>query len=311
MSSGVSEPLRRQGCCLSCVHFSSCFASWTERRNGQYELVRCGFDQVPKSRRTALKREAAKPAWLAEAEDYIRALEGIESVAIHYDGRAISEIHVVSSSDRVPRLISRDVETALKAREIKVDHRVISVAQVRRPASHASNGHTPMEVAPPQVEPDVPEAVVSGMNRPTGLPLRELHSIPGGLRPEPGGNGVHHVPRPLIAAPASEFEDASSRLRFLSVNVMTMGYRSTADVELSCGGQTVLGTQSGISSRLGTPRLVAAAALEALKQLVTDEAEFGLEGMDFLELGGQRLALVAVACLEDRRQRVWVETDLG
>jgi hypothetical protein len=226
-------------------------------------------------------------------------------VAIHYDGRTITEIHVVSSSDRAPRLISRDVETALKAREIKVDHRVISVAQVKRAPLHASNGHAPGEVEAPSPQ---PTEAGSAAPRAAELPAPELHSVPGRMQPELLGNGIHRTPRPMFPTSAPDIEDASSRLRFLSVNVMTMGYRATADVELSCGGQQVLGTQSGISSRLGTPRLVAAAALEALKQLVTDEAEFGLEGLEFLELGGQRLALVAVACLEGRRQRVFYGT---
>ncbi len=244
--------------------------------------------QVPKSRRTALTHEATKPAWILEAEQQVRALEGIERVAIVWDGRSISEIHIVSSSDRAPRLISRDVETALKAREIKVDHRVISVAQVRKSvngdAAHATNGHAPVE---PSLELPPPG--------PALLPIqgtRIADPRPRAIRPG-YANGTD-----------PEGEEASARLRFQSVNVMNVGFRATADVELSLLGQVVLGTRSGIGSRMGTPRLVASAALEALKQLVAEDVEFGLEAMDFVEIGGQRVAIVAIVCLEDRRQRV-------
>lgn len=251
--------------------------------------------QVPKSRRTALTREATKPAWILEAEEHVRALEGIEGLSIVWDGRSISEIHVVSSSDRAPRLISRDVETALKAREIKVDHRVISVAQVRKSANgdaaHAGNGHAHAPGAPAPAT-DPPPNGPTLVSMPNSRPVDSMTIAPHPIRPV---RFNQHVP---------ESEETSSRLRFQSVNVMTVGFRATADVELSCGGQGVLGTRSGIGSKLGTPRLVAAAALEALRQLVSEDVEFDLEAIDFVELGGQRLALVSVAWLEDRRQRV-------
>ena len=78
-----------------------------------------------------LNPEAAKPAWVEQAEAYVRTLEGIEDVAIVWNGRAITEVHVVSSSSRSPRLVSRDVESLLKAKGVPVHFKTISVAQLR------------------------------------------------------------------------------------------------------------------------------------------------------------------------------------
>ena len=50
------------------------------------------------------------------AEDLILRLRDVRSSRIITDETgAISEIHVVASSDRSPKMIARDVETALKA----------------------------------------------------------------------------------------------------------------------------------------------------------------------------------------------------
>jgi len=53
---------------------------------------------------------------------------------------------------------------------------------------------------------------------------------------------------------------------------------------------------------------VATAVLEALRQLVSEDVEFALEALDFTQLGGQQLAIVAVAGLEGRRQQVYYGT---
>jgi len=197
---------------------------------------------------------------------------------------------VVSSSPRPPRLISRDVESLLKAKGIHVDFKTISVAQLK--VVPAAESPPPGPTAPPPASaPDPPEFAP------------RLRRFPG---ESPGSDSPSQEDPDAAAArlaPAAE-GDAQGRLRFESVNVMTFGYRAEAQVELSAGEQEALGTATGANSRLGVARLVAGAALEALKKLVNGDIELAVEALEIVEVGGQRVVVVAVACLEGRRQRV-------
>jgi hypothetical protein len=67
-----------------------------------------------------------------KAEDLILRLRDVRSCRIITDETgAISEIHVVASSDRPPKFIARDVETALKAElGLEVDYRKIGVVMM-------------------------------------------------------------------------------------------------------------------------------------------------------------------------------------
>lgn len=255
------------------------------------------------SRRTALKTESNKPAWVLQAEDYIRALEGIEDVAIVWDNRSICEIHVVSGSLRPPRLVARDVESVLKARGIKVDFKTISVAQVRiKTPEMNGSGQAPYQNGSSHaMDPDPVESFLG--------PIGNGSADPNGAGMDHGsGNGVAvpytesqggNLPQILRLEP----EERGPRLKFVSVNVLTVGRKAQAQVELACGVAQVMGAAGGTNTRLGAPRLVVAATLDAVKQLLADDVEFALEAIDFVDLGGQRLVLVAVACLEERRQR--------
>jgi hypothetical protein len=66
------------------------------------------------------------------AEDLILRLRDVRSCRIITDETgAISEIHVVASSDRPPKMIARDVETALKAElGLQIDYRKIGVVMI-------------------------------------------------------------------------------------------------------------------------------------------------------------------------------------
>ena len=74
------------------------------------------------------------------AEEYgalIRRLSGVCSATVCLDEAGnISEIHVLAGSMRSPKQVMRDVESALAATfGIQVDHRVISVAQLKQEAA--------------------------------------------------------------------------------------------------------------------------------------------------------------------------------
>ncbi len=70
-------------------------------------------------------------AALREIEDIISKIEGIKAVKVVGDGEDIREIHVLASSDKNPKQIVRDIETAVFAiTGLKIDRKVVSVAQI-------------------------------------------------------------------------------------------------------------------------------------------------------------------------------------
>ncbi len=67
-------------------------------------------------------------------ETDIQTLNGVvsASVVLSPDGLEIDEVHVVSTSERSPKQIVRDVETLfLSNHDIRIDHKKISIAQIR------------------------------------------------------------------------------------------------------------------------------------------------------------------------------------
>lgn len=70
---------------------------------------------------------------ITEVEQTIRRLRDVVSARIVADALGqIEEVHVLVDSARNPKLVSRDVESALMSElGIRIDHRKISVAQIR------------------------------------------------------------------------------------------------------------------------------------------------------------------------------------
>ncbi len=97
----------------------------------------------------------------AQAEAAIRRLRDIEGVSVRAEGEDIREIHVLTSSERPPKNIVRDVQTVLKTRlGIGIDHRVVSVALAQKgevdPQDFSAPSPTPAQSMPVQhaVEPE-------------------------------------------------------------------------------------------------------------------------------------------------------------
>lgn len=69
---------------------------------------------------------------VSELEEIIRRLPGVLSAKVVVnDWGAIEEVHVLASSDKNPKQLVRDIESALAAKwGMKLDHRKISVAQL-------------------------------------------------------------------------------------------------------------------------------------------------------------------------------------
>lgn len=83
--------------------------------------------------------EVDRVASIAEVEQTIRRLRDVVSARIVADASGeLEEVHVLVNSSRNPKLISRDVESALMSElGIRVDHRKISIAQMRGESTSA------------------------------------------------------------------------------------------------------------------------------------------------------------------------------
>jgi len=64
-------------------------------------------------------------------EELISRVPGVKAVKVVSDGSTLSEIHVMTTSDKSPKQLVRDIETVILASTgIRLDRKIISIAQV-------------------------------------------------------------------------------------------------------------------------------------------------------------------------------------
>jgi hypothetical protein len=109
------------------------------------------------------------------------------------------------------------------------------------------------------------------------------------------------------AADEPQFENVGAeRVRFGSVNLFVSGPRTQAQVELRWKGLSRMGSASGWSTRDGAYRLVAQATLAGVQEFLEGEVAFGIQDVEFTRMGRRRVALVAVALLAHRQEKILV-----
>jgi hypothetical protein len=159
--------------------------------------------------------------------------------------------------------------------------------------------------------------VISGARKPAKLIVKDVvgliwarynrridHRLVGVVRVRSQANaGAKLEPVPALEEPAPVLEDAS-RIRFGSVNLYMDGARAQAQVELRWKGVLRMGSASGWCSREGAHRLVAAATLAALQEFLDGDVALGVEGVDVVRLGGHEVAIVGLALLTHRQEKL-------
>jgi len=64
-------------------------------------------------------------------EELISRVPGVKAVKVVGDSSGLNEIHVITSSDKSPKQIVRDIETVILASTgVRLDRKIISIAQV-------------------------------------------------------------------------------------------------------------------------------------------------------------------------------------
>jgi len=89
-----------------------------------------------------MNTDQQRTATIAEIEGTIRRLRSVVSARVRGSEKGeIEEIHVVTDDSRHPKQVSRDIESLLVSElGLRVDHRKISIAQLREPGLLAAEG---------------------------------------------------------------------------------------------------------------------------------------------------------------------------
>ena len=211
-------------------------------------------------------------SWIPQAEAAIRSIRGVDSVTIVADGDEIRELHVVSSSERLPKYVVRDVQSVLQTQfRRSIDHRVVSVAFVK-PPGNANGG---------------------------ALPAAPVATTP--------LNGAKHGPGPALGGVDLTPREATEpgRIRFSSVNLLVVGPRAQAQVELRWKGVSRIGNASGSSSRDGSHALVARATLAAIQQYLED-VPLEVNDVQLLHVGRKDVVVTALTMVAHRQEKTLV-----
>ncbi len=128
----------------------------------------------------------------------------------------------------------------------------------------------------------------------------------GELEPEAGDRPVVPAAAPA-PAPEPVEPDAGvreDRIRFESVNLFVSGPRTQAQVELRWKGLPRMGSASGWSTRDESHRLVAQATATAVQEFLADPVALSVQGVEFVEVGRSRVAIVSLSLLAHRQERL-------
>ena len=244
------------------------------------------------------------------AEDLILRLRDVRSCRIMTgETGAITEIHVVATSDRPPKMIARDVETALNAElDLQIDYRKIGVVLMdpvgkseeadREPSLRdrpfRDTGGEPVstdelvderftEVMPEPGPPDPGETVPGpGFEWPEAITW-----------PEPGSGTVTEEKAPDDTESGLEFLESGIRIGFRGLNLSMEEDSIKAEVRLSSNSIEVIGCVDESCVSRPVFETIAGAAVKALVELLDEDFHLCLSEVRELEITGRK-ALVAV-----------------
>jgi len=164
---------------------------------------------------------------------------------------------------------------------------------------------------PKQIVRDVQTVLLTSFNRSIDyrvVSVAYTKSEPGTVAraaaPQPPARGAAPRVEPEPEAPVESA--GAERIRFGSVNLFVSGPRTQAQVELRWKGLSRMGSASGWSTRDGAYRLVAQATLAGVQEFLEGEVAFGIQEVEFVTMGRRHVALVALALLAHRQEKILV-----
>lgn len=219
----------------------------------------------------------------ARAEAAIRRLRDVEGVSVRAEDDEILEIHVVTSSERPPKNIARDVQTVLRTGlGLAIDHRVVSVALAQKREATPAAAADPFAFEPePEPEPERTRAgeriqfegvnlFVSGPRTQAQVELR-WKGLPriGSASGWSARDEAHRLVAQAAAAAVQEFLSDPIALNVQGVEFESFGRHRVALVAISfvAHRQEKLLTGSCLIEQ-DTPQAVVLATLDALNRVV-------------------------------------------
>ena len=112
------------------------------------------------------------------------------------------------------------------------------------------------------------------------------------------------------AQPRAQAGPAENRARLMRVVFASAGARAEATVELEVGGELHAGQASGLSSQSGRVRMVAAATLAALEDLLPESVAVAVDEVAMVTMGRRMLAAVTISVLQDGHEAILVGSSL-
>lgn len=212
----------------------------------------------------------------AQYKNLLLGLAGIMSAKVSFDThKNIREIHVLATADRNVKQVVRDVRSALSSFfDVDVDHRIISVAQMKDDLSDFNESFDP----PPRILPISPE--------PHGTPV---YTEPAPVAPPP----LFSAPQPV--APVESIADAASqpepapppaapllavgnaqRLRTGRISQSVEDDNYAVTVSLKCGNQAFDGSCSGRNKESQRMSCIVNAVLGAVHNSIGQDNLFRL-----------------------------------
>jgi hypothetical protein len=204
---------------------------------------------------------------IGRAQELIGRIRGVSSCVVSTnEAGEITEIHVVATSSKAPKLVARDVETCLKAEMgLDVDHRTIGVVMYDRV----------------KTPPSIPE---SEPPRPT---LQNTAPV------------FEEERESVVELPVEEF---ASRFAFRSVNLHLSDNTTRAEVELSHGADAAFGSAQTDRPESSSHNVIAEATLEAVSEYLDENTRLCLRRVRRVNLD-DAIALVVLVDLLTGRDR--------
>ncbi|HPF35276.1 MAG TPA: hypothetical protein P5571_06985 [Candidatus Krumholzibacteria bacterium] len=226
--------------------------------------------------------------WVQDAERWICQLQAVRQCKIDLDAAGnVSGIHVVSTDERDPRHVVRDVEGLLKARlGLDVYYKKIGVVQVIDPVDEDEDGPPEREA----VSQDPPQAAVPEP-RPEPAPAAARRA------PDPVPFPVGDGPRAAVIVE----EPPLARVECAGLGLMVSGANLTATVELVRGEASAQGRAAGPNQPGMDQQILARAAVQALENLLGSVVQLSVADVRPQETAGEPLLVVAVDLVEGRR----------
>lgn len=244
-----------------------------------------------------------------KAETLILQIRDVQSCRIATDdsGR-ISEIHVVAATDRQPKMIARDVDACLKAQlGLAVDYRKIGVVLIDAPSEEEPEeleevGDDDIEVREElddddiEIQQELDNVIKRRFTERANIgdtTVQRQHSNDDPVNTDP----VNDDPVRL------EFLEDDNRARFRGLSLNINESSISVEVKLERNGIEVAGCLEAVRKSGPIYETIAGATIHALTELIEEDFQICLAGIDEVELAGKNAMVAAVDIVDGRSVR--------